>query len=202
MRCAYDPKNGAEYAQTYALYFSLPESARLFFYDSKGNDCANFISQCVWAAYGGWVKGLDEKVLHTNRERMKIYMRQAPFNWYGSATFAGATNWCRVHDFFQYAVLQKELGPQAVKIAEGDWGTVAPSIIRVGDVIQMVVPSYMHDRYGHSVYVTQSGKSWDEITICCHSHDRLNVAMTGFSEIPDAYSKLRVMRFKDANFNK
>ena len=43
-----------------------------------------------------------------------------------------------------------------------------------GDVLQLVVRSYIPGQYGHSLYVTKSGRTWDDILICCHSYDRLD----------------------------
>jgi hypothetical protein len=57
-----NPQNGIAYARMYALYAFVPEAKRLFYYDS-GTDCANFASQCIWAAYGGWVNGSDPECI-------------------------------------------------------------------------------------------------------------------------------------------
>jgi hypothetical protein len=66
----------------------------------------------------------------------------------------------------------------------------------------MVVASYTSERYGHSLYVTKEGAQWEDVTICCHSFDRLDAPMSVFSQFPDNYKKLRVLRFESAQFER
>lgn len=201
MLFSYDIKNGTAYARTYALYARVPEQDRLFYYDS-GNDCANFVSQCVWAAYGGWAEGTDPKTIEANRARIKSHVRMAPFVWYGSPGFSGSNKWCRVVEFHDYALANKSSGPQAARIAEGNWDSLSPGIIREGDVLQLVAQSYIPGRYGHSLYVTKAGRTWDDILICCHSYDRLDAPLSSFADYPEQYPRVRVLRFRNANFYK
>lgn len=197
----YNPKIGIAYARAYAMYNLVPEESHLFYYDS-GNDCANFISQCVWAAYGGWKDGMDPQSVAANRVRINRQIRMMPLIWYGSPSFSGSNKWCRVLEFYTYAVTEKGAGPQAQNIAEGNWRSIPPTLIRVGDVLQLMVQSYMPGQYGHSLYVTKAGRNWDDILICCHSYDRLDVPLSSFAMWPAQYPRLRVMRFGGANFNK
>ncbi|HBR03466.1 MAG TPA: hypothetical protein DD738_12745 [Ruminiclostridium sp.] len=201
MKFSYDAALGAEYARTYADYFRMPETKRLFFYDQNGSDCTNFCSQCVWAAYGGWIPGTAEKTVAENKERI-IKMIRMSFSWYGSLFFSGSNKWCRVVEFYDYCVAPKNAGPSAVKIYEGDWSNIDPSMIQAGDIIQMVVPAYTPYRYGHCLYVTEGGRSFDEVKICCHSADRLDAPLSEFSSFPEHYTRLRMMRFKPSEFIK
>lgn len=197
---AYDPQDGSLYAQTYALYSDIPEEKRIFFYDADGNDCSNFVSQCIWAAYGGWMPGTDVLTAEQNRQRVRENIRQVPKVWHGSATHSGTPNWCRVEGLYAYLVSSKTSGPLGEQVAEGTWDSVEPSVIRQGDIIQMVVSGYADYRYGHSLYVTRSGPTFGDILICCHSYDRLNAPLSTFSLSPDAYPKLRILRLRDADF--
>lgn len=198
----YNFLNGMIYAQSYALFYNVPEEDRLFYY-SNGENCTNFISQCVWAAYGGWLPGFSEPIIGKNAERIKNDYAQVRGIWYGSKSNIGSNRWCRVEEFYSYCVDKtKTLGPKAEKIAEGDFFDIDPAKIREGDVIQMVVASYTPDRFGHGLFVIKSGTTWDDILICCNSDDRLNEPMSWFSQFPDIYKKLRVLRFSDAIFEK
>lgn len=197
----YNPRNGTAYARAYALYDRVPEQSRLFYYD-RGNDCANFVSQCVWAAYGGWLAGMDPETVEVNRTRIKNHVRMAPYIWYGSSGFVGSTRWCRVLEFYAYVVSEKRYGPRAVKVAEGDWASLSPGVIREGDVLQLVVQSYIPGQYGHSLYVTKGGRTWDDILICCHSYDRLDVPLSSFVLQPEQYPRVRVLRSRNAEFYK
>lgn len=196
----YDTNKGSMYAQTYALNNEVPKEQRLFYY-SEGDDCTNFISQCVWAAYGGWLAGTDEQTVNNNSKRIKSDIRQVKGIWFGSATNIGSNKWCRVEEFYRYVTDKtKDIGPIAELIAEGSFWSIDPRIIKKGDVIQMVVTTYTRDRYGHGIYVTKAGNTWDEVLICCHTFDRLNEQVIWFAQYPYIYEKLRILRFKPAKF--
>lgn len=196
----YNPERGISYARQYALYAHLPEYSRLFFYDKNGNDCTNFCSQCVWAAYGGWIPGTDDKTIAENKERIKKSVCMVPYTWYGSLFFSGSNKWCRVVELGEYALIPKALGPRAIKVYEGDWKGFRSSYIKEGDVVQLVVSSYAAYRYGHCLYVTQAGKNPDNILICCHSYDRKDTPFSEFTSNQILYPKLRILRFHDASF--
>lgn len=201
MTYPYNPKSGIAYARSYALYFELPEERRLFFYDQNGSDCTNFCSQCVWAAYGGWLPGLEAKNTTTNKERIKKMIRMAPFVWYGSLFFSGSNKWCRVVEFHDYALAPKAFGPKAFSVYEGGWEGLKPSAIKAGDVIQLVVVSYAPNRFGHCLYVTQHGGTFEDTLICCHSYDRRDTPLSEFSNNPVQYPRIRVLRFGKATFS-
>lgn len=202
MNYAYDEKKGTAYARYYADYFSLNDDKKLFYYDSNGSDCTNFCSQCVWAAYGGWIPGTDDLIIYENKERIKKQIRMIPSNWYGSLFFSGSNKWCRVVELYDYSLVSKGSGPSAYKIYEGNWQSFNPSSVLEGDIIQLVVKTYAPNRYGHCLYVTQDGESTDEIKICCHSYDRLDAPLSEFSRFPEMYTRLRIIRFKSAEFTK
>ena len=195
----YDAGAGAEYARIYALPGRVWDCKPLFYYDAQ-DDCTNFISQCVWAAYGGWIPGCGEQTQERNAQRILKDVRQTPGVWYGSASYIGSDIWCRVDRFHDYVVAPKTVGPAAWPVAEGRFTTVDPDVIELGDVIQLVVASYIPDRYGHSLYVTQTGRDWDDVLICCHSIDRLDAPMTTYSAFPQQYTSLRIMRFSPTQF--
>lgn len=196
----YQPALGSMYAQSYALSDNLPENQRLFYYD-RGEDCTNYISQCVWAAYGGWIPGFTPVIVQKNEERILQDYRQVGGVWYGSRRNIGSNRWCRVEEFFTFVTDHKKtLGPRAAVIAEGGWNEVNPAGILTGDVIQMIVMDYKPNRYGHSLFVTREGQSWDDLLICCHTDDRLNEPMGWFAQFPQVYSRIRVLRFESGMF--
>ena len=200
MKYIYNAERGVEYARAYADYYRVSEDKRLFFYGI--NDCTNFCSQCVWAAYGGWLPGFDDKKIEENKKRINSNIRMVPYIWYGSRYFSGSNKWCSVEEFYEYSVSMKSNGPMAYKIYEGDWISFDPAMVKEGDVIQMVIKSYAPYRYGHCLYVTQRGSTTKQIKICCHTYDRLDTPLSEFSDQPGEYIKLRVIRFKDAYFTK
>ena len=191
---SYDAGAGTRYARQYALMDTVPEDERLFFYDPN-DDCTNFISQCVWAAYGGWVPGSGGAAVVLNAPRIRQDVRQVPGVWFGSRSHIGSTRWCRVEEFYSFATARKPAGPAAVRIADGDFRSVDPRRILAGDVVQLVVASYTPDRFGHGLYVTQAGGDWNEVRICCHTYNRRDTPMSEFASQPAVYPRLRVLRF-------
>lgn len=188
---SYNAGAGVAYARRFALHQLVPETERLFYY-SDGDNCTNFISQCVWAAYGGW---LPDGMTAQNTARILADVRMVTGVWYGSRRHIGSTRWCRVEEFYTYVTSVKPRGPSAWLVTSGTFETVAPSVLQVGDVVQLVVAPYAPYRFGHSLYITQEGTVWDEVLICCQSYDRLDAPMTEFSAYPDVYTKMRVLRF-------
>lgn len=198
---SYLPQAGADYARAFALHALVPEAQRLFYY-SQGDNCTNFISQCVWAAYGGWLPDFSEAGTAQNRARIRADFRMTSGVWFGSFWHVGSPKWCRVEEFYAYVTAAKQAGPAATRIVDGTFETVSPSLLRVGDVVQLVVTPYTPDRFGHNLYVTQAGVSWDDVLICCQSYDRLDSPLTEFAAQPDIYPRLRVLRFRAAFFVK
>jgi len=197
----YNPQLGSLYAQTYALYYRLPEWQRLFYYEPQGNDCANFASQCIWAAYGGWIPGMDEQTISQNRQRILQNVRQVGGVWHGSASNMGTLIWQRVNDLYSYIVTNRGFGPAGDLVAEGDWASIDPVAIKQGDLVQMVVTTYSGSGYGHSLFVTKPGTVWSDVFICSHSRDRLNTPMSEFASNPAVYPRLRVIRMREARFS-
>ena len=196
----YDSGAGVRYARSFALMDTVPENERLFFYDPN-DDCTNFISQCVWSAYGGWVPGSGGASVSVNALRIRRDVRQVPGVWFGSHAHIGSTRWCRVEEFYRFVTARKPDGPAAVRIADGDFRSVDPLQIRTGDVIQLVVNSYTPDRFGHGLYVTQAGSGWAGVLICCHTYNRLDSPMSEFASQPAVYPRLRVLRFGPGAFS-
>ncbi|MDR3552220.1 MAG: amidase domain-containing protein [Clostridia bacterium] len=198
---SYQPVAGGAYAQGYANSALVPPELRLFYVDAN-DDCTNFISQCVWAGYGGWLPGFTSETVSGNLARIAGRVRQSAL-WFGSHSYIGSNRWCRVEEFYHYCTdTTKSTGPRAAKIAEGPLGGLDASLIAPGDVIQLVVTSYTPDRYGHGLYVTQAGGTLDDTLICSHTLDRLDEPLSWFAQYPDVYSRARVLRFEPASFEK
>ena len=187
----YKAEDGVRYARAFALHAMVPEAERLFYY-SSGDNCTNFISQCVWAAYGGWLSYAPTAV---NASRIRQNVRMVSNVWYGSFWHVGSPDWCRVEAFYTDVTAAKGNGPAARQIAAGTFDTVDPGILRRGDVVQLVVRTYVPDRFGHGLYVTEPGEDWETVRICCQSYDRLDASASEFSQYPSIYTRLRVLRF-------
>lgn len=195
----YGAAEGVVYARTFALHQLVPADERLFFY-SLADNCTNFISQCVWAAYGGWLPEISPAATAENAARIRRDFRMARGVWFGSAAHIGSPDWCRVEAFYDYVTAPKRNGPAAAQVTAGTFEEVPPAALRVGDVVQMVVTPYAPERFGHGLFVTQAGARWADVLICCQSYDRLDSSMEEFSAQPAVYPRLRVLRFAPAVF--
>lgn len=196
----YGAEIGAAYARSFAIADIVPPEQGLFFVGE--DDCTNFISQCVWAAYGGWIPGFTPEIVGQNRNRIAKNIRQTG-EWYGSRWHIGSNAWCRVGEFYEYAAnLQKPFGPRARNVAEGPPAALDPAALRPGDVIQLVVASYTPARFGHGLYVVQTGDTLRDVLICCHTLDRVDFPFAWFAAQPDEYRRARVLRFEAAGFEK
>ena len=106
------------------------------FYTPK-NDCTNFVSQCVWAAYG---------------EHMESSSSLS--NWFAHKNGAG-TPWENVSGFWNYCTKARQgtqTGPRANGYNNGGKYTGIPAYAMIpGDVVQFQFPT--QSGYEHSVYI-------------------------------------------------
>lgn len=210
---SYNGGNGSSYAQRFATV--APGSGR-FFYTATGvtgGDCTNFVSQCIWAAYGGYVSGNDT----TSKNNIANKVRMVPaasysdgLGWQGG-TGGGVRNWEQVPYLWTYATnTVKARGPLASGYNNNAKYTgISTADVRVGNVFQ--VRNGSSGDYGHSVYVSAlvlgppaPGETWwDYILVCQHSSDILNrkasnlIAAWGGSNC-----NMRRLAFGSATFDK
>lgn len=198
----YDPGLGTLYARNFSMSDNVPPDQRLFYYDPSDN-CTNFISQCVWASYGGWVPSFTREGVAENLARILGDVRQVSGAWYGSHSHIGSNIWARVEEFCSFVTNRGKFhGPRADLMATGALSALDPALLRQGDVIQLVVAPYAPNRFGHGLYVTEAGGAFDSTFICSQTQDRLDVPLSWFLQYPDIYPRQRVLRFSPAEFAK
>lgn len=166
IRYTYDLTRGVSYAER----FATAETSSRFFYTAS-NDCTNFVSQCVWAAFGGYVVGNDA----ATKSNIANKKRMVPNVWQGG-TGGGTPNWEGVNSFWNYTTPIKSVGPNGTGINNNKSYTgIAPISFWFGDVLQ--VRQGIFNNYGHSVYVTKinsSRTSYSDIFVSQHSTNLLN----------------------------
>jgi hypothetical protein len=160
-------------AVAYALRFAAEPNISLFYYYQNG-DCANFVSQCVWAGYGGYPSPYDFETLRRNALMM---VRMVPRVWAGDSRGASA-NWSNVEAFYHYVTdTSKRHGPQ------GKGGNNRQPFYRLqadaiypGDVLQFGHPG-SGGVYTHSALVTQKispATDYSHIKVSQHTYDIAN----------------------------
>jgi hypothetical protein len=191
----YSGSNGSIYAQRFA---TATATLRWFYY-VDGGDCTNFVSQCVWAAYGGYVPKDDA----TSKKNIANKVRMVPNIWQGG-TGGGMPNWESVKKFWAYTTdSSKTRGPMANGYNDGKKYTgIKPADVSVGNVLQ--VSNNSSSNYGHSVYVSViSGAAWDKIFVCQHSSDLKNrLASDLIAKWGGANCYMRRLAFKAGTFDK
>lgn len=161
----YSPEIGVEYA----LKFTESPVAERFFYTTKAN-CTNFVSQCVWAALGGYDSRNPNKVIENIRKRYKMTDK-----WYGN-TGGGTPSWENVEKFYSYFTGDDKMRGINGYVENNEQLAVKldPAMIKEGEVLQFRKGN--KGPYTHSVYVTANINNGDfsGIYICQQSTDWKN----------------------------
>ncbi|AOT70941.1 amidase domain-containing protein [Geosporobacter ferrireducens] len=191
---SYDIDKGIRYARAFAKESSLEDSKKIF--AAASPDCTNFVSQCIWAAYGGW----DESSVTNSRNNVGNKVRMTT-SWYGakfgygdiSNAFAGVTY------LYNYVTSSKTTGPKGTGYGEASTSSFNLNNVGRGDVVQFYSNSYGNWR--HSVYVSYAYKTLTEniIFVCAHSGEALDEDILTYLNNPDK-TKARGIRFSSANF--
>jgi len=190
---SYSSSNAVKYARKYANVGKNKKNKLLFYY-VNGNDCTNFVSQCVWAGYGGYIPSDISKT--KKRISNKTYMTSS---WYGG-TGGGYKNWENVSKFASYVSSSKTYGPQG-KIYNNNGKCTKLTGIKLGDVIQM--KSANASRYSHSLFVTQinyTPGAGSTYFVSCHSYDALNKSLADVYSEWGKNSYARRISFSGAKF--
>lgn len=188
----YSPNKGILYAKTFSTSYNP------LFYSAPG-DCSNFVSQCIWAAYGGY----DFSSSKISHENIRKKYRMVPGSWHGNEG-GGTINWESVENLYNYLCKEKTIGPNGVGINnKKTFESLSPSSINLGDVLQF---GSINKRYSHSVYVTHingNGTKYSDIYISQHTADLYNrnllelIYLFGGTDC-----NMRCIKLKNSNFSK
>lgn len=106
---SYDRERGRRYADLY--YTESGRNTCFYNFDGKGGDCTNWVSQCVWAGYGGWTDGDSVATMKANiKARKRMQPSTNATNWYGHENGAGY-NWSNVSGFWNLVTSNPTTGP-------------------------------------------------------------------------------------------
>jgi hypothetical protein len=195
MHISYAPGNGTAYALEYA---KKPVSSRLFY--TTGLDCTNFVSQCVWAGYGGYVYGNISKTKQNIKDQVRMTS-----TWYGG-TGGGASKWESVDKFYNYSVSSKTYGPNATGVNNGNkWTSYPNARPPIGAVLQLRNGS--SGAYKHSIYVTghlsgpSSQRYMDLTQFSAHTTDTKNgIVLDKIKSFGGSNCYLRGLVFSSSKF--
>ena len=179
-----DNKNSAV---AYAKMFALSPHNQAFHYFNENNNTnwANFVSQCVWAGFGGNSAAFGRDVYPMHRSFNGTY-DYTGWNYTNSSVFSGA--WVRVDAMRNYSILQNASSgapdPNGLVPTGNRWKGATytcrvnqmPSIDYAG-VVLIHGGSTPNGAYSHAVFAIQ-GSNGSDIRICANSSDHLDTPLS------------------------
>lgn len=202
-------------AQTARDYgFRLGDHYENYIFNRASLDCTNFVSQCVWAGYGGTngysipyspsstnstcVK-LKERVKNDYRMTSAWYGRM-----YGSKNGDPPSNFCGVVSFYDYVTTNTGNGPRANSYNNGKVYSSLSTTMNKGDVLQFYKSSA--GRYYHSVIVVSTTNykvaDYAKVRVAQHQSEYYNRNLSDLiNNFGGKSCKMRLLRFKSATFS-
>lgn len=157
--------NRAE-AVDYAHRWAFGRNPEYLNFGGIGGDCANFVSQCLYAGAG--------------------VMNDAPlYGWYYHSSEDRTPSWTGVEYFYHFVTANKSVGPYAREAAAGE--------MEQGDVIQLDTGE---GRFHHMVIVVGTGgvPACDNILIAAHSYDSDNRPLNTYGILKARFLKIEGVR--------
>ena len=194
------PFNGQR-AQKYARQFANEKNdmtADEKIFNEYSADCTNFVSQCLWAGYGGW---FDTQTVAYNRNRVINEARMVPGSWTGSVynqSNNSTYSWINVDGLYNFLVGSHTYGPviDTSNIQSGHTSSFYWSTVGYCDILQF---NQDGSDWGHSAFVTnvEDTSSGRRVYICAHSANLRDESVTRFS----TWAKTRDLKVLSATFN-
>ena len=186
---SYDRYVAVAYADTYSgkngsTYNPLFYKATSTTIDENGNpkiineDCTNFVSQCVWAGYGGWDSGSTTNTKNNITNHYRMYYTGGS-NWYGTDWFAntggGSGAWEGVSNHWNFVTGNPAIGAKGSGYNNGSkYTNLSAGAIGVGETLQFR-NSAKSSTYQHSIFVTHLETNFpNPITynmVLCNAHN-------------------------------
>lgn len=195
-------------AAAYGIQFGNKEQNGIF--KRMTLDCTNFISQCIWAGYGGTdgLSLISPEHIEQLRQRVAQNFRQTTV-WFGrnynSPYELASRPFMQVTSLWDYAVSNQWNGPRAIGFNNYKHWTNLKEQIDQGDVLQFF--NEISNRYGHSVMiVSPTHSSMEEALqdayVAQHTMDASKRPLSdvflsngGFDQ-----AKVRLLKFQSTNF--
>ena len=191
---SYSNTLGVQYAEK---YWNNRNTA----FRASSPNCTNFVSQCIWAAYGGWSTSDSHATIVANiAARRRMMPSTTLSNWFGHNNGAG-TPWESVVGLWNLATSNPATGPRATGSNNNALYTaLIPGNISTGNVLQFRNGS--SGNYTHSVFVVgfTSPPSYSNIMIAQNSSDVRRSLMETINANGGANCHMRRLSFQSAVF--
>lgn len=187
---AYSGQDAAAYAYTYSRRSGNADrndfyNPRFFSYAGEGGDCQNFVSQCIWAGFGG---SEDSSSIHSRALPMDA---SGSSQWFGRPSSGGkySNSWLSCQSFRQYLTGTRDASGRGGSNAAGDAGMYAAVLsVGRGGAVSAVTPEELVGAaahvegsgglYAHAILFTAAtGTSRSQIWFCGHTRDVTHVKL-------------------------
>ena len=186
---SYNSSSAALYADTYAL------NNNSLFGTVSGADCANFVSQCVWAGYISWHSSMPSSTVQSFiANDYKMVTGQDDNNWYMGPN-TGHINWTGLNSFASFLTnTSKSYGPTGTIFNNNKSYTDLPIIlITPGKAIQMKISS----SYNHSAFIYSSTGNTLANKLCAAHSSNQKTTVASFAVV---YPYIRLLSFNTSDF--
>lgn len=183
-----------EYADQYAL-----KENSLFY--TTVEDCTNFVSQCAWAGYGGWVKGDHSQTRENIANRFRMYYNSDTSKGWFAGTGGGSSPWENVSAHWNVIVDNEGFGARADGYNNNsNYQNLSAKMIFPGETLQFY--SQAKKKYVHSVFVvSKSDSSYDKIYCDAHNAKCKHEPITTFIKSSGGSEcRMRDMDYVSARF--
>lgn len=179
----YDPSAAVNYAKIFSSNYNtlFPN------YTSSGGDCTNFVSQCIWAGFGG------------NNVSSAISGRQYPMDKSGAYLwYPGQTSWSGTFSLVDYATnMNAATSPEAGWLSNvNEYSSAAnlPAMNYAGAVLMVPGRNSSNQvvNYGHAI-IAGYGTSYSTIRYAGHSPAASNAKLSDFPDISGGTRPVKVI---------
>lgn len=198
------------YSRSNAVYYATTfgDAYENYIFKRMNPDCTNFVSQCLWAGYGG-ISGYSLSNTEALKARVAANYRQTS-DWYGrnydSSSQYATGPFMRVVELWNYTTGNTGDGPRATGYNNNNVWTSLSVVPITGDILQFYDSSA--GRYYHSVIVSSTSSPslsnmLDRIWVCQHSGDYVNRPLRETLEDNGGISsgKMRLLRPSSTTFS-
>ncbi|MCL1916716.1 MAG: amidase domain-containing protein [Peptococcaceae bacterium] len=151
----YEPSNAVKYAKEYAMK-RHPDFYKVTKDDGQyGNNCTNFVSQCLWAGYGGWVPD-NAAQTRTNITRMFRMVYENGTGWFAGSG-GGSASWENAEHLWDYLYKHnKAYGPKGTAYNNNyPYFGLVPGNLTTGNIIQLRTDPDKPETYTHSAIIVE-----------------------------------------------
>lgn len=191
----YSPSLGIQYASKYY------GSGNPQFYHA-GVDCTNFVSQCIWAAYGGWSPTMSEAEVAKNiKNGFRMVKGAYSTAWYANSG-GGSKAWENVDALWSFMMQTRYKGPIAAGFNSGKkYSNMSAKEIKLGDVLQFSLDG---KDYHHTAYVilieNLKSPTFDTIYVAQHTANMIRTVSDAIQRNGGDNCYMRRMTFRENIF--